>query len=194
MDFRSALMPFSDFTRARLRGADFSCKTALYVNDYWVPSFSFCARTVLESSAFRTELDGINFSEAALQNASLGGIGTEEQRKALRDGEKIPGSDMEVGISHSKFDNANLEGAAFLNALISENSFKRSKMAGAAFIKVNLAPANSFVGANLKGARFLSVSFVIKISLNDKNLDNYRSDFTDRGFVKRSLRGSRTRC
>jgi uncharacterized protein YjbI with pentapeptide repeats len=178
MDFRSARMPFSDFTDAGIAKADFSCRAGLYVSEYWTPSFSFCWVTVLHDARFWTEVDGVKFTRADMKRASLGYTPTSEQRGWLSSGMTIPPPTAEVRSIHdSTFDDANMEQSFFVNAGLSRNSFKHTKMSGVTLFNVNIGGANSFAGADLSDARFYGVTFI-------RNIAEKASDFTDTDLPK----------
>ncbi|MGT2501223.1 pentapeptide repeat-containing protein [Bradyrhizobium guangxiense] len=88
MDFRSAIMPNADFTQARLKDANFSCKAGFYINDYWVPAFRFCWPTVLDSAELATTISN-DFTHASLHKTRLGPTLSTEQMEQLRTAQKF---------------------------------------------------------------------------------------------------------
>ena len=80
MDFRSMIAPGLDLTGAKIGDADFSCKSGIFLNDYWRPSYSSCWTTDLSGARIETEIVGVNFFHADLRGTVLGSKPNDDQR------------------------------------------------------------------------------------------------------------------
>jgi uncharacterized protein YjbI with pentapeptide repeats len=158
MDFRSAIAPGLNLSDAKVAGADFSCRSGLFVTDYWLPMYSWCWKTSLEGSRIQTDTTGVNFSHANLKGAVLGGKRYDGSQS------KVIGPNARVVIPFFKnnLSDANIERGVFGSAWLIENDFARADMRDSGWITATIGSRNSFVGANLSGSLWQDVEFLVR--------------------------------
>jgi uncharacterized protein YjbI with pentapeptide repeats len=159
-DLRSAIMPGVLFKNSKLIDVDFSCKRGVRLGDYWIPEFQWCSD--LQEAQFQTDkITGVKFNGASLIGAVFGGVSDNTQRP-------VP-----TTLSNSHFDEADMQGVSFNTTLLLNNTFKGTKnMKGIIWGQSAIKGDNSFVGADLSGARWHDIR--IEVDAGQKP-----SDFTD---------------
>ena len=138
MDFRSAIMPSAEINKSNIKGANFSCKAGLYVNNYWLPEFRFCWPTVLDGAEIASEIWENDFSNASLRKIRLGLPPDDQQQTQFKNGQKLSARAGDyggsvIGLHKANFSNADMEGAVLRNQLLIENDFSGAKMIDASF-------------------------------------------------------------
>jgi uncharacterized protein YjbI with pentapeptide repeats len=163
MDFRSAIVPGLDLSKAKLNGADFSCRSGLFVTDYWWPTYSRCWKTNLEGARIQTETYHVNFSNANLRGAVLGG----EQSKT-----RGPNEREIIPFFGNILTDANFERGVIGSAWLIDNAFVHADMRHSVWITATIGSHNSFVGTDLSDSIWQDVEFLVR------NFEE-PSDFTD---------------
>jgi uncharacterized protein YjbI with pentapeptide repeats len=147
MDFRSAIAPGLDLSNAKLTGADFSCRSGLFVTDHWLPMYSWCWNTNLEGSRIQTETTGVNFSHANLKGAVLGGK---------------PDARVVIPFFHNNLSDAKIARGVIGSAWLIDNAFVHADMRDSGWITATIGSHNSFVGADLSDSLWQDVGFLVR--------------------------------
>jgi uncharacterized protein YjbI with pentapeptide repeats len=149
-NFQTAIMPGVDFTNAKIDGSDFSCKSGLYINEYWIPRYCWCWVTNLEVARFATtSLIDVKFVRADLNDAFIGGNSTI--------------------IEKSRFMKAKMHGVTIQDSRLRDNNFNYTELQNSRWLGGTIISKNLFVGANLRDARWYGIEFQ----------DGHGTDFTD---------------